>query len=173
MASGIDVSADDLKVFLQEAEELLALLDDEIIRLEQEAGNADLLQEIFRAAHTLKGSSGMLGFQEMAELTHAMEGLLDRVRKGTLAVTPEIVDALLMSLDGLKVLKNDLASDQAVTLRVAPIVDAPSLRRRRAPPQRRGAGPPSPSMRWCWMIPRLSPGWRPRPARMFRCCGSR
>lgn len=104
MAFANDVTPDDLKVFLQEAESLLELLDEDIIRLEQESDNSELLQEIFRAAHTLKGSSGMLGFQSMAGLTDAMEDLLDRVRKGTLSVTPEIVDALLASLDGLKVL---------------------------------------------------------------------
>jgi two-component system chemotaxis sensor kinase CheA len=124
MPSWTDTSADELKVFLQEAEGLLELLDEDIVRLEQEATNGDLLQEIFRAAHTLKGSSGMLGFQEMAQLTHAMEDLLDRVRKGSLAVTAELVDALLMSLDGLKVLKNDLAGGQETTLQVDPIISA-------------------------------------------------
>ena len=124
MPSSTDISADELKVFLQEAEGLLDLLDEDIIRLEQEATNGDLLQEIFRAAHTMKGSSGMLGFQEMTKLTHAMEDLLDRVRKGSLAVTAELVDALLMSLDALKVLKNDLATGQQTAPQVAPIVSA-------------------------------------------------
>ena len=124
MGSGIDVGADDLKVFLQEVDELLEMLDENIIRLEQESGNADLLQEIFRGAHTLKGSSGMLGYDQMAHLTHQMEDLLDRVRKGTVAVTPEVVDALLMSLDGLKVLRDDLAGDRQASLDVAPIVAA-------------------------------------------------
>ena len=124
MASGIDVSADDLKVFLQEVDDLLEMLDENVIRLEQEAGNADLLQEIFRGAHTLKGSSGMLGYDQMAHLTHQMEDLLDRVRKGTVAVSPEVVDALLMSLDGLKVLRDDLAGDRPASLDVTPIVAA-------------------------------------------------
>ncbi|MEE8421710.1 MAG: chemotaxis protein CheA [Dehalococcoidia bacterium] len=124
MTLDIDISADDLKVFLQEVEGLLDLLDEDIIRLEQESSNEDLLQEIFRAAHTLKGSSGMLGFQEMTGLTHAMEDLLDRVRKGSLAVTADLVDALLMSLDGLKVLKNDLAAGEKTSLQIEPIVSA-------------------------------------------------
>ena len=122
MAFASDVTPDDLKVFLQEAESLLELLDEDIIRLEQESDNGELLQEIFRAAHTLKGSSGMLGFQAMAGLTHAMEDLLDRVRKGTLPVTPEIVDALLASLDGLKVLMSGLADGEEATLDIAPLV---------------------------------------------------
>ncbi|MFA7296011.1 MAG: chemotaxis protein CheA [Dehalococcoidia bacterium] len=117
-----DITPDDLKVFMQEAESLLELLDEDIIRLEQESDNSELLQEIFRAAHTLKGSSGMLGFQLMAGLTHAMEDLLDRVRKGTLPVTPEIVDALLASLDGLKVLMAGLADGEEATLDIEPLV---------------------------------------------------
>ena len=124
MLPGIDLSADDLKVFIQEVDGLLELLDEDIIRLEQEATNEELLQEIFRAAHTLKGSSGMIGYQAMADLTHKMEDLLDRVRKGTLAVTPGLVDALLMSLDGLKELRDDLAAGQETELDVAPIVAA-------------------------------------------------
>ncbi len=123
MALADDITADDLKVFLQEAESLLELLDEDIIRLEHEAGDEELLQEIFRAAHTLKGSSGMLGFAEMASLTHAMEDLLDRVRKGTQPVTPELIDVLLMSLDGLKVLRDNLVSGQDATLDVGPMVE--------------------------------------------------
>ena len=61
MAGPSDISADELKVFMQEAEGLLELLDEDIVRLEQQEESDDLLQEIFRAAHTLKGSSGMLG----------------------------------------------------------------------------------------------------------------
>ncbi|RLT43853.1 MAG: hypothetical protein DWI58_02625 [Chloroflexi bacterium] len=123
MALADDITADDLKVFLQEVESLLELLDEDIIRLEHEAGDEELLQEIFRAAHTLKGSSGMLGFAEMASLTHAMEDLLDRVRKGTQPVTPELIDVLLMSLDGLKVLRDNLVSGQDATLDVGPMVE--------------------------------------------------
>src|SRR3990167_9209434 len=100
MAGPHDNSADDLEVLLHE----------DIVRLEQQEWSDDLLQEIFRAAHTLKGSSGMLGYDAMAHLTHAMEDLLDRVRKKTLAVSPAIVDALLMSLDGLKILKDNLST---------------------------------------------------------------
>lgn len=123
MALALDIPPDDLKVFLQEVESILELLDEDVIRLEDEADNEELLQEIFRAAHTLKGSSGMVGFTAMADLTHKMEDLLDRVRKGTLAVTPAIVDALLMSLDGLKVLRDQLAGADE-QLDVAPIITA-------------------------------------------------
>ncbi len=122
MASNVDLSADDLKIFVQEAEDLLELLEESIVMLEQDSQAEDLLNDIFREAHTLKGSSGMLGLDDMTHLTHAMEDLLDRVRKGELAVTPELVDALLMSLDGLKVLKDNLANSEDAPLDIDPIV---------------------------------------------------
>jgi two-component system chemotaxis sensor kinase CheA len=124
MSSGLEVNPEDLKVFLQEVEEQLDLLDDDIVRLEREGDNAELLQEIFRAAHTLKGSSGMLGFQSMAALTHAMEDALDRVRKGSLRVTPVLVDALLASLDGLKALKEHATRGQDGGVDIEPVIAA-------------------------------------------------
>jgi len=138
MALALDIPTDDLKIFLQEVESILEQLDEDVIRLEDESDNPELLQEIFRAAHTLKGSSGMVGFTAMADLTHKMEDLLDRVRKGTLVVTPEIVDALLMSLDGLKELRDELAGTSDSQLDVAPIIEA--LQRAAA-----GDGPVAPS----------------------------
>ena len=124
MGPDIEVTAEDLKVFLQEADEQLQLLDEHIVRLEKEADDAGLLQEIFRAAHTLKGSSGMIGFDEMAELTHAMEDVLDRLRKGTLTVTPQVVDALLQGLDGLKEMRENLGSEDGEALDIHPLVAA-------------------------------------------------
>lgn len=111
LAEGI--TQEDLKLFLQEADEQIQLLDEDIVRLEREADNADLLQEIFRAAHTLKGSSAMLGHQRMAGLAHAMENLLDMVRKGTLLVSPGVVDALLSGLDVMRTVKGELVSPGA------------------------------------------------------------
>lgn len=105
-----DITPEDLKVFLEEAEEQLQLMGEDIVRLESEQTNSDLLQEIFRAAHTLKGSSAMLGYQQMADLAHSAESVLDKIRKGTLPVTTRVVDALLHSLDALNVLKDRLTS---------------------------------------------------------------
>ena len=84
-----------------EADEQLQLLDEDIVKLEREAGNTKLLKEILRAAHTLKGSSAMLGHNRMSQVAHALESVLDKFRKGTLKVTPDVVDALLNGLDVL------------------------------------------------------------------------
>lgn len=127
-----DLSATEWKAFLEEAESVIDVLNEHIVRLEQEGPDAALLQEIFRAAHTLKGSSGMLGLEEMAGLTHAMEDLLDGLRRGSIAVTASVVDALLLALDALKALKDQLqgpesapgidTSDAVAALRAATVV---------------------------------------------------
>ena len=115
-----DITPEDLEVFLQEADEQLTLLDEDIVKLERE--NApELMQEIFRAAHTLKGSSAMLGYRPMTELAHSMENILDRLRKDTLELSSPVIDALLHSLDALRDLRDELAepSDQDVDIATA------------------------------------------------------
>ena len=120
----LDASAEDLKVFLAEAEELLALLDANVLILERGGRDQALLQEIFRAAHTLKGSSAAIGHQRMANLTHLMESVLDKVRKRELQVTTEIVDLLLECLDALRILQ-----EEVVTLRESEEDFTPLVRR--------------------------------------------
>ena len=111
LAGGI--SQEDLNLFLQEADEQLQLLDEDIVRLEKESGNAELMQEIFRAAHTLKGSSAMVGHQRLSDLAHAMENVLDSVRKEMLAVSSGVVDALLHGLDVMRLLRQEMVSPDA------------------------------------------------------------
>ena len=117
-----EMTPEDLQVFIQEAEEQLQLLDEAIIKLEAQGIDSHLLQEIFRAAHTLKGSSAMLGHQRMSELAHAMESVLDLLRKGTLPVTTPLIDGLLRGLDGLKALKEELVSSQDSGIDIASMV---------------------------------------------------
>lgn len=90
-----------LGVFLDEANEQLAILEQDLLELET-GTTPELLQDIFRAAHTLKGSSRAMGFMSMGELTHAMEDIFDRLRNNALTVTKPIVDALFEALDLLK-----------------------------------------------------------------------
>jgi two-component system chemotaxis sensor kinase CheA len=107
------INQDDLNLFFQEADEQLQLLDEDIIRLEKESKNPDLMQEIFRAAHTLKGSSAMVGHQDLSNLAHAMEDVLDHIRKGVLAISPSIIDALLHGLDVMRLLRKEMVSPNA------------------------------------------------------------
>ncbi|MFZ8854045.1 MAG: chemotaxis protein CheW [Armatimonadota bacterium] len=90
-----------MELFVTEAEENIANLENGLLRLERE-GDAALVAELFRYAHTLKGSAGAAGLVEMSQLAHAMENLLDEVRNGKRNVTSELVDTLLECVDVLR-----------------------------------------------------------------------
>ncbi|MDM7999138.1 MAG: chemotaxis protein CheA [Dehalococcoidia bacterium] len=117
-----EVSTEELKVFIEEADEQIALLDRDLVRLETEGDDPELIQEIFRATHTMKGSSAMLGYTRMSELAHSMESLLDSLRSGRLSVSAEIVDSLLYGLDVLKVLRDSLVSAEKSPPDIGPAV---------------------------------------------------
>lgn len=104
-----------LGVFLEEAREQLDLLEQDLLVLEREA-SPDLLQRIFRAAHTLKGSSRAMGFTAMGELTHAMEDILDNLRHGEISITIALTDALLQGLDALKQMQDEISQTGNSTL---------------------------------------------------------
>ena len=90
--------------FFEEAAEHLAIIEEGLLALEQHPEDLDLLNKIFRSAHSIKGTSGMFGFTAVAQFTHKMETLLDLLRNGQKVVTPEIADLLLKSTDCLKTL---------------------------------------------------------------------
>ncbi len=92
------------EVFFEEAAEHLANMESLLLALDVESPAAEDLNAIFRAAHSIKGGSGTFGFSDMTEVTHILETLLDRVRKGELALTTEMVDAFLAAGDVLKAL---------------------------------------------------------------------
>ena len=117
-----EVSAEELKVFIEEADEQIALLDRNLVRLETEGDDPELIQEIFRATHTMKGSSAMLGYPRMSELAHSMESLLDGLRNGKISVSAEIIDSLLYGLDILKVLRDALVSPEKGPMDIGPAV---------------------------------------------------
>ncbi|NLY06050.1 Hpt domain-containing protein [Candidatus Sordicultor fermentans] len=91
-----------LGVFIEEAKEHIESLEENLVKLEKEPYNQDLIQAIFRSFHTIKGSSGSMGFQQMTELAHLLENLLDRVRRGEVSVSSSLIDLLLQGLDFLK-----------------------------------------------------------------------
>ncbi|TLM98549.1 chemotaxis protein CheA, partial [bacterium] len=112
MGLNLDASPEELKIFLEEVEEHLQTLEEDLVKLEKEGDNPDLLQEIFRASHTLKGSSATIGHHRMANLTHAMENVLDKLRKNQLTVSSELIDVLFEALDHLRVLKDEIVNDE-------------------------------------------------------------
>ena len=90
--------------FFEEAAEHLAIVEEGLLALEQHPEDLDLLNKIFRSAHSIKGTSGMFGFNAVAQFTHKMETLLDLLRNGQKVVTPVIADLLLRATDCLKTL---------------------------------------------------------------------
>lgn len=97
-----------LDLFLQEADEQLETLEQETLKLESDPSD-ERLQSIFRAAHTLKGSSRAMGFSHFAELTHEMENVLDLLRSGQLSVTLDSADCLLSCIDTLAQMKDSIS----------------------------------------------------------------
>ena len=94
---------DDLtKEFLAESREGLDRMEQCLTELDRRPGDAELIAEIFRAVHTIKGATGFLGFGRLEALAHTGENLLGSVRAGTLAVTEELIGGLLALLDGLR-----------------------------------------------------------------------
>ncbi|GAB2601441.1 hypothetical protein Aab01nite_63830 [Paractinoplanes abujensis] len=88
-----------LAQFLAEAADLLTSVDEGLLQLERDPGDPELVNEVFRAAHTFKGSSGLFDFPELTRLTHAAEDLLDAVRSGRLALDSGMTDDLLAAFD--------------------------------------------------------------------------
>ena len=92
------------QAFFEEAVDLLADFEGHLLRLEETPGDLELLNSIFRCAHSIKGGSATFGFSDVAHFTHGLETLLDKVRTGQIPVTAELVQLLLESLDQMKAL---------------------------------------------------------------------
>ncbi len=101
----------EMMVFMEELEEKIQSINDNVLLLEKSGDSPEVIQEIFRAAHTIKGSSGVMGFEKMMNLTHEIENLFDRLRQGTMKVSTSLVDILFESLDYLKLLKDEITGD--------------------------------------------------------------
>ncbi|MDD2972127.1 MAG: chemotaxis protein CheA [Lachnospiraceae bacterium] len=91
-----------LEIFLDESKEHLQNLNTQILELEQDSENMDVINEIFRAAHSLKGMAGTMGYKRMQALTHDMENVFSEVRNGTIKVKANMIDILFQCLDALE-----------------------------------------------------------------------
>lgn len=98
-----------IETYLQEAEELLADIEQSALTLGAEDTCVETVNRLFRAFHTIKGSGAMCGLRTVADFTHHVESLLDRVREGTVTVSPELTDVVLAAADQIKRL---LAAEQ-------------------------------------------------------------
>ena len=104
----------EMAVFLDELEEKIQVLTDNLLLLEQ-SGDDDpkVLQEIFRAAHTIKGSSAVMGFTKMSSLTHEIENIFDKMRNNELKPTSSLINVLFEALDALKILRDEIVTENA------------------------------------------------------------
>jgi len=91
-----------LEIFLDESKEHLQNLNTQILELEQDSENMDTVNEIFRAAHSLKGMAGTMGYKRMQNLTHDMENVFSEVRTGAIKVRANMIDILFQCLDALE-----------------------------------------------------------------------
>jgi two-component system chemotaxis sensor kinase CheA len=103
-----------LEQFLAEARDFLQGIGEKLMQLEQEPGNADLMIELFRFVHTLKGNSGLFDFPEMTRVLHAGEDLMDAVRQGEIAYSQECADQLLDAMDFVGLLCDEIESTGAI-----------------------------------------------------------
>ena len=106
-----------LQDFLVESFELVEKLDEDLVELENTPEDLELLNGIFRVAHTVKGASSFLNFDVLTHLTHHMEDVLNKARHGELIITPDIMDVVLESIDLMKALLNtirDTSSDAGI-----------------------------------------------------------
>lgn len=94
--------------FVVESEELLAQLDQDLVCLEDAPEDADLINKVFRALHTLKGNARSLGFESLEELDHQTEDVVRKVRDGNIKIRPELMDVVLRSVDVIKQLLADI-----------------------------------------------------------------
>ena len=97
-----------ISIFLSEANEIVEGLENDLVLLEDNKSDEDLLNKIFRSAHTLKSSAGTVGFTTMSELNHVAENLLEKVRSGKLDVTPQMITVLLEFLDTVKLMLQNI-----------------------------------------------------------------
>ncbi|TYO95534.1 chemotaxis protein CheA [Desulfallas thermosapovorans] len=101
----------EIAIFQEELEEKLQIINDNILLLEQQQVTPEVIQEIFRAAHTIKGSSAIMGYDKMTNLTHEIESLFDKIRSNRLSVNEELVDVLFEAMDTLTALKEEIVGD--------------------------------------------------------------
>ncbi len=105
-----------VNVFFSESREMLDVVETCLLDLEKDSGNLESINALFRAVHTIKGSSGMFGFSEIEKFTHVVENLLDKVRKLEITITNDIIETLLLCRDYIDSLLGLYEIDQNMML---------------------------------------------------------
>ncbi|MBQ0165727.1 MAG: chemotaxis protein CheW [Treponema sp.] len=122
MSDYLDINNEELlKDFFSEADQQVENLESNILVIENDPGNHEAIDEIFRAAHTLKGGSATVEMHELSEFTHAVEDLLDELRSQTITVTEPVVDVLLNAIDIIKAMLEARSNGDVYSDDVEPI----------------------------------------------------
>jgi two-component system chemotaxis sensor kinase CheA len=111
-----------LSVFMDECQEHLLTLNQSLLELEHNPDNSGILDRIFRAAHTLKGASATMGFNKMADLTHAMEDVLSKLRSKELEVNADIMNTLFEAVDLLEILTNKIGEGKEEDIEIGGVI---------------------------------------------------
>ncbi len=101
-------------VFFEESQEHLEEMEQLLLALDIEDPDPEMLNSIFRAAHSIKGGSGIFGFDALGSVTHIMENLLDKIRKGQMSISSDMVDLFLRSVDQLKDILHSYRTNEAI-----------------------------------------------------------
>ncbi|PMP72273.1 MAG: chemotaxis protein CheA [Thermodesulfovibrio aggregans] len=109
--------------FIVEAEEILEQIDPLFVELESKGEDPEIINEIFRGMHTLKGAAGFLGFQNVVDVAHRAETILKKVREGEISISPELTDAILKAVDTLKILISHIKAKEEPKEDIKPILD--------------------------------------------------
>lgn len=99
-----------LEIFIEESKEHLQAINENLLELEKNPEDMEIVNEVFRSAHTLKGMSATMGFEDLANLTHKMENVLDAIRNHKIKVTTDVLDVVFASVDDLEAMIQDIAS---------------------------------------------------------------
>ena len=100
-----------LDAFIRESEEAITELNNSLLDLESDPSDEAAMDSIFRTAHTLKGNFGAMGFDDAANLAHAMEDLLDAMRQGEMGVNPDVMDLIFAGVDRIEVIVNEIEAE--------------------------------------------------------------
>ena len=98
-----------LEVFIEESKEHLQTCSEQLLVLEKNPEDLSIVNEIFRSAHTLKGMSATMGYEDLANLTHKMENVLDAIRNSQIILTPELFDVIFLAVDDLEAMVMSIA----------------------------------------------------------------
>mgnify|MGYP002763835348 CR=1 FL=1 len=113
-----------LDAFIRESEEAITELNNSLLDLEADPDDREAMESIFRTAHTLKGNFGAMGFDDASALAHAIEDLLDEMREGEMAVTPEVMDLIFAGVDRIEAIVAEIEAEGESSTETDDAVDA-------------------------------------------------